>query len=129
MDGDDELPNIDLNPSGSDTIPSGGGEGFSSNGGGEPLPGGYGQVSSDHDQPPEGGDFPNAASANSEPMSIDSNNSQGEEARVSDNEDDNDDDNDEDEDDDDDDDDDESALPSSYQGKDAPSIKPDTSAR
>lgn len=106
MDGDGELPNIDLNPSGSDTISSGGDEDSSYNGDDEPLPGDHGQVQSSDDQTPEDGDFPNAASANSEPTSTNLNNSQGEEGGGSNIQDD------------------ESTLPSGYQGKDTPSMKP-----
>lgn len=106
MDGDNDLPNIDLNPPGSDTISSMSDEDSSYNGDDEPLPGDHRQVQSGDGQLPEGGDFPNSSSANSEPTSIDSNNSQGEEDGGSNIQDD------------------ESTLPSGYQGKDTPSIKP-----
>lgn len=105
MDVDDELPNIDLNPSGSDTISSVSDEDSSHNGGDEPLPGEHSQVQSGDDQSPEDGDSPNSSSANSEPTSTDSNNSQEEDGGSSTQ-------------------DDESTLPSGYQGKDALAIKP-----
>lgn len=112
MDDDDDLPTIDLNPSGSDTISSEGGEGSSPNGDSEPLLGGLGQVSGGHDQPPQDGVLLNAGSSDGEPVSADLTNSQRDEAGgVPDNNDD------------------ESALPSSYQGKSAPSIKSEEERR
>jgi hypothetical protein len=107
MDEDDDLPNIDLNPSGSDTIPSGDDEGSSMNAGGEPISG-------DRDQPPQSEDMPNVASSNGGPVSTDSDDSQSGESEDSD---------------DDNDYDDESTLPSWYQGKGVPSIKLEKSAR
>lgn len=111
MDDDDDLPTIDLNPLGSDTISSGVGEGSSSNGGSEPLLGDHGQISDGHDQPPQDGVLSDAVPSNGEPVSADPTNSQGEEATGLDNNDD------------------ESALPSSFQGKSAPSIKSEEGRR
>ncbi|GFP54740.1 hypothetical protein TASIC1_0004036400 [Trichoderma asperellum] len=66
MDDDDDLPTIDLNPSGSDTISSESGQ----------------------DQPPQDGALPNVVSSNGEPALAEATNSQSEEAAVPDNEDD-----------------------------------------